>query len=98
MLIDVSRYVGIVMEKLESVGYYSEVDKEQLEAAITKQLSDIYDEKIAALSLQFDIDRHKGLPIDNRRYKEEYAKIRREIMTEAHDIALSSKIEPPALP
>lgn len=98
MLIDINRYVDIVMEKLDSIDFYSELSKNELEAVVHKKLSNIYNEKITALSLQFDIDKHRGLLIDNERYKKEYDKIRREILTEAHDIALSSKLSLPALP
>lgn len=89
MLIDVNKYVNLVFEKLNNIEFYSEVDLKDLEKTITAHLKAVYDDKIEALSLQFDIDRHKGLPIDSDRYKEEYAKIRREIMAEAYEISLS---------
>ena len=83
------------MNKLKDAGFYSELEKDELEKSITKQLNSIYEDKIAVLSLRLDIERHKGIVIDNEDYKKQYDKIKREIMAEAYDIALSSK---PVLP
>ena len=98
MLIDVNKYVDIIMTKLENASYYSEISRAELLVVITKKLSAIYDDKITALSLKFDMERDKGLPLDSGTYREEYDRIRREILEESYQIALTTKPELPELP
>lgn len=98
MSIDISKYVEVVVKKLEKADYYSEIDVEKLTDVIDKYLTDVYDEKISVLATQLELDKKEGVEIDSKKYKREYDKIRREIMTKAYDVALDSKVQLPELP
>ena len=91
MSIDISKYVEVVMGRLDKHSYYSEMDSKDLSDTIDRYLTDMYDEKMAVLSTELALDKAEGIEIDSKKYKRAYDKIRRDLMLEAYDVALGAK-------
>ena len=88
---DLSVYVDAVMQKLEDAKYYSEIEKVELRFIIEKYLKDEYNDRIALLNLEVDMETAKGNLKDMDYYRNKVNDIKSHMITLTRELGQIKK-------
>lgn len=73
-------YVDSIIQKMQDAGYYSEMGENTLRLILEQHLINEYNNRVAALNLQVDVDKAKGSLTNTDWYKSQVLKIKRHIV------------------
>jgi len=90
---DLRVYVDAVMQKLEDANYYSEIEKDELRFIIHKYLKDEYNDRIALLNLEADMETAKGNIKDVEYYKNKVNEIKSHMITMTRELGQINKLD-----
>jgi hypothetical protein len=88
---DLKIYVDNVMYKLEDANYYSEIEKIELRFVIEKHLREEYNDRIALLNLEVDMETAKGTLKDNDYYRSKLNEIKSYMITLTRELSQANK-------
>tara|TARA_R100000951_G_scaffold106508_1_gene101146 strand:- start:830 stop:1102 length:273 start_codon:yes stop_codon:yes gene_type:complete len=88
---DLTIYVDAVMQKLEDAKYYSEIEKVELRFIINKYLKNEYNDRIALLNLEVDMEQAKGTLRDSDYYRTKLNEIKSYMITLTREIGQIKK-------
>jgi len=88
---DLRVYVDAVMQKLEDAKYYSEIEKVELRFIIEKYLKDEYNDRIALLNLEVDMETAKGNLKDMDYYRNKVNDIKSHMITLTRELGQIKK-------
>jgi len=88
---DLRIYVDAVMQKLEDANYYSEIEKVELRFIIEKRLKEEYNDRIALLNLEVDMETSKGTLKDSDYYRSKLNEIKSYMITLTREIGQIKK-------
>lgn len=88
---DLTVYVDSVMYKLEDAQYYSEIEKVELRFIIKKYLTEEYNDRIALLNLEVDMENAKGSLKDSDYYRTKLNEIKSYLITLTRELSQVKK-------
>lgn len=83
---DLKVYVDAIIQKLIDANYYSEVEEADLRYIIEKHLTKEYNDRIALLNLEIDIENSKGKLKDMDYYRSKVTDIKSHLISITREI------------
>jgi len=88
---DLDIYVEAIMLKLEDAKYYSELSEDELKQSIDKYLTNEYNDRIALLQLEVDLENARGTIKDADFYRSKLTSIKSYIISLTRELSKSTK-------
>ncbi len=87
---DLKIYVDTIIQKLTDANYYSEVEEDSLRHTIEKFLTKEYNDRIAILNLEIDLENSRGKLKDMEFYRSKVTDIKSYLITLTREIGKTS--------
>ena len=88
---DLSIYVDAIVQKMKDVGFYSEIEEKELRFIIEKYLRNEYNDRVALLNLEIDLNNQRGDIKDREYYRSKITDIKSHIITLTRELGKISK-------
>lgn len=88
---DLSIYVDAVMQKLKQANMYCEMEEIEVRNTIEQYFVSEYNDRVAVLQLQLDMDNAKGKMVDRDYYRQKMTEIKSYMLTLTREVGKISK-------